>query len=89
MALKPLHFTMIGFGQQFETERNLLLDGWAGAIANVSLGMNAHRQHRTVAQGPASWTPAVINDFVEAAPEGTFSSALLAYGESRPNRVAH
>ena len=24
-----------------------------------------------------------INDFVEAAPEGTFSSALLAYGESR------
>lgn len=87
MTFKTTAVSMAGFGQQSETEQTLPLDGWAGSIANVSLGMNAHRQHRTVAQGPASWTPAVINDFVEAAPKGTFSSALLAYGESRPNHI--
>lgn len=51
-----------------------------GVIRNVSLGMNAHGQHRTVEHGPSSWTPDVITDFINAAPEGTFDSALLAYG---------
>ena len=51
-----------------------------GVIRNVSLGMNAHRQHRTVEHGPSSWTPEVITDFIDAAPDGTFDSALLAYG---------
>ena len=51
-----------------------------GVIQNVSLGMNAHRQHRTVVHGESSWTPEVITDFIAAAPRGTFDSALLAYG---------
>ena len=51
-----------------------------GAIKNVSLGMNAHRQHRTVAHGESSWTAEVITDFIAAADPGTFDSALLAYG---------
>jgi hypothetical protein len=77
---------MTGFGQPWKLNGSA---GCAGTIAKVSLGMNAHRQHRTVAQGLVSWTPAVINDFVETAPEGMFSSALLAYGESRPSHVVH
>eukprot|EP01052_Picozoa_sp_SAG31_P042624 SAG31_NODE_6829_length_1875_cov_4.819820_2_plen_321_part_00 len=60
-----------------------------GAIHNISLGMNAHRGHRTVVGGDASWTPAVIIDFIEAAPEGLFDSALLAYGWNLLNQDAY
>lgn len=45
-----------------------------GTIDNVSLGMNAHRKHM------GGWEPSVIIDLIEAAPEGTIDSALLAYG---------
>ena len=45
-----------------------------GTIENVSLGMNAHRKHM------GRWTPSVIIDLIDAVPEGTIDSALLAYG---------
>lgn len=48
-----------------------------GEIAHVSLGMNAH----TGLMG-GRWTPAVIVDFIRAAPPGTFDSALLACASS-------
>ena len=48
----------------------------AGQITHVSLGMNAHLQHRTIVHGDASWKPAVITDFIRAAPPGTFDCKI-------------
>ena len=54
-----------------------------GQIQKVSLGMNSHRQHRAPHSEDGLWTPEVITDFIEAAPKGTFDSALLAYVSHR------
>ena len=54
-----------------------------GQIQKVSLGMNSHRQHRAPHSEDGLWTPEVITDFIEAAPPGTFDSALLAYVSHR------
>jgi D-threo-aldose 1-dehydrogenase len=51
-----------------------------GDIRHVSLGMNAHPGIGL--DGNGGWTPDVITAFIEAAPPGTFDSALLAYGWS-------
>jgi aryl-alcohol dehydrogenase-like predicted oxidoreductase len=51
-----------------------------GTIQSISLGMNAHMGHRDSLQGKGTWSPSVITDILDAAPEGTIDSALLAYG---------
>ena len=55
----------------------------AGEIVEVSFGMNANNEHRTITPGSGGlsltpWDPSMIVNLLRAAPAGTFDSALLA-----------
>ena len=55
----------------------------AGEIVEVSFGMNANNEHKTITPGSGGlsltpWDPSAIVDLLRAAGPGTFDSALLA-----------